>query len=186
MAATRRLNNSQRWLHMKEAEPWISIKCVLMYIYKTTRVQKSVHRQFFFPFFSFLFLRSICKFRSHNCSKRSLRRQRRGAGGRTITLLRYSSTDAVKQKQGNILADATHAQISAPFGFFRPSSPQQTHFVLHIVCCFAITTAECNSSLGFLPPRKCTFWQKVGTFKKTWAFYNNRLHLHVIFLFKSS
>lgn len=157
---------------------------------KSTKVspQTVFFSSFFFFFLSFLFLRSICKFRSHNCSKRSLRCERRGAGGRTITLLTYSSIDALKQKQGNILADATRARISAPFGFFRPSSPlnQQTHFVLHIVCCFAITTAECNSSLGFLPPRKCTFWQKVGTFKKTWAFYNNRLHLHVIFLFKSS
>lgn len=26
---------------------------------------------------------------------------------------------------------------------------QQTHFVLHIFCCFAITTRECNSSLCF-------------------------------------
>lgn len=59
------LNNS-----VKKTEAQISIKCILLYIYKTTRVQKLVHRHFFSCFF---FGRSIlCKFLSHNCSKQSL------------------------------------------------------------------------------------------------------------------
>lgn len=142
---------------MKEAEAWISIKCVLMYIYKTTRVQKSVHRQFFFLFFlSFLFLRSICKFRSHNCSKRSLRRERRGAGGRTITLLTYSSTDALKQKQGNILADATRARISAPFGFFWPSSPSTNKHTLCFILSVVLPSWQQSATAvyAFYPPPK--------------------------------
>lgn len=178
-------NNFWKWLQMKKTAR-ISIKWILLYIYKTTRVQKSVHRHFF-SLFSFFFVgRSICKFISHNCSKRSLRweqrgREQRGAGGLTITLLYNLSFCNVflhrhwKTKTGKHSCGLHARRDLHSFWLFLTLFPlnQQTHFVLHIVCCFAITTTECNSSLCFFPKKKCTFWQKLGTFKKTWAFYNN-------------
>lgn len=125
----------------KKADARISIKCILLYIYKTTRVQKSVHRCFFFSFLFFVGRSILCKFISHNCSKQSLRWEQRAEGswraynhtlqpGFPPQAWGGGNNNKKKKKNGNILAEST---ISTGFGLSWPPCPtpnQQTHFVL--------------------------------------------------------
>lgn len=159
-----------------------------------------------FFFFSFLFFvgRSIlCKFISHNCSKQSLRWEQRAEGswraynhtlqpGFPPQAWGGGNNNKKKKKRKHscgvhnlhwfwlVLTPLPHTQPtntlcasvwSVVVGFFiylfLPSQQRAT-----VVSAF------------FFPQQRCTFWQKVGTFKKTWAFLIiTDLFLHVVFVF---
>lgn len=156
-------------------QEWVQaevIKCVLLYIYKTTRVQKSQSTDIFCLFVC-LFWREYIDISSDKCSKQPLRQTRGKQRDYNQTFIKsvclsvclQSGTLCSRETRGNIekydIRSGQHGSRDpggealgggdvhlgarpSSFWFFWPPPPlildQKTHFVLHIFCCFAITT----------------------------------------------
>lgn len=178
----------------KKADARISIKCILLYIYKTTRVQKSVHRCFFFFFSFFCWKEYIMQIYISQLQQTvpPMGAESRGEleGLQSHFTAWFSSTGVGGGGNNNKKKKKTETFLRSPqsplvLACPDPPAPHPTNkhtLCFSMVCCcgffylfiFAITTTACNSSFCFFfPPTKVYVLTKGWHIQEDMSFFNN-------------